>query len=127
MTSEGTAEADVTVWAWNRRSEQLARGARDWAPARSTVLGTADAVKWVNRWKYRLSRSLNCLTVTPPPPARAPRPADEHHDEQDDRSMLCGRRPTAAATAASGGPAVPHWNLRSPELEGASGPGRASF
>jgi hypothetical protein len=45
------ARADGTdVWAWNCRSEQLARMERDWA-AHTTPVGRADAAKGVHRPK----------------------------------------------------------------------------
>ena len=58
------ARADgAVVWVWNRRSEQLARMAHDWA-APTTALGTAGAAKWVKRREYCLTQPRATISIT---------------------------------------------------------------
>ncbi len=60
------ARADgAVVWAWNRRSEQLARMERDWA-AHTTAFGTAGAAKWVNRHEYCLTQPRATISINIP-------------------------------------------------------------
>jgi hypothetical protein len=96
------ARADgAVVWVWNRRSEQLARMAHDWA-APTTALGTAGAAKWVNRHNYCLTQPRATISINIP-------------------TGPCGGPAAEAAERRLG--AHPHWKF----VAGEGGTRRASF
>ncbi len=74
---------DTDVWAWKRRSDQLARRERDWA-AHTNALRTEDASRWVNRQERCLTQPRSTINISMP-------------------TGPC-RRPTAEAVAAHGLP-----------------------